>query len=293
MKNRVNLRIDFAFKQLFGTKGNEEILMRFLNEVLQKSLVSPITSVSLEDPHLHKEYKEDKLSIMDVRATLGTGELVNIEIQLANKHDIQKRSLYYWSKLYASQMQEGMPYSELQKSITINVLDFILYPNQEHFQTTGILWDVEKELRISEDIEIHYIEMPKIITQWRDAQVNPRQDSLVRWLLLLAANEDQNLTDTLEAIAMEQDETLQKAIDKWDNMSHNQAFRREYEAREKVLLDEKAAVAHAEKKGIEKGREEERTQIIQQMYDSGMTPQVIANIVKLTVEEVQCILQLS
>ncbi|MCY0078203.1 Rpn family recombination-promoting nuclease/putative transposase, partial [Bacillus thuringiensis] len=59
MKNRVNLRIDFAFKQLFGTKGNEEILMRFLNEVLQKSLVSPITSVSLEDPHLHKEYKED------------------------------------------------------------------------------------------------------------------------------------------------------------------------------------------------------------------------------------------
>ncbi|PEQ00882.1 Rpn family recombination-promoting nuclease/putative transposase, partial [Bacillus toyonensis] len=241
MKNRVNLRIDFAFKQLFGTKGNEEILMRFLNEVLQKSLVSPITSVSLEDPHLHKEYKEDKLSIMDVRATLGTGELVNIEIQLANKHDIQKRSLYYWSKLYASQMQEGMPYSELQKSITINVLDFILYPNQEHFQTTGILWDVEKELRISEDIEIHYIEMPKIIAQWREEQVNPWQDSLVRWLLLLAANEDQNLTDTLEAIAMEQDETLQKAIDKWDNMSHNQAFRREYEAREKILLDEKAA----------------------------------------------------
>src|SRR6476660_6092151 len=87
MKNRVNLRVDFAFKQLFGTKGNEEILMRFLNEVLQKSLASPITIVSLEDPHLHKEYKEDKLSIMDVRATLGTGELVNIEIQLANKHD--------------------------------------------------------------------------------------------------------------------------------------------------------------------------------------------------------------
>ena len=300
MKNRVNLRVDFAFKQLFGTKGNEEILMRFLNEVLQKSLVSPITSVSLEDPHLHKEYKEDKLSIMDVRATLGTGELVNIEIQLANKHDIQKRSLYYWSKLYASQMQEGMPYSELQKSITINVLDFILYPNQGHFQTTGILWDVEKELRISEDIEIHYIEMPKIIAQWRDAQVNPRQDSLVRWLLLLAANEDQNLTDTLEAIAMEQDETLQKAIDKWDNMSHNQAFRREYEAREKVLLDEKAAVAHAENKGIEKGlkqglkqgREKESTQMIRNMSNRGATPEEIAELTGLELEEIQHILRL-
>jgi len=34
----VNLRIDFAFKQLFGTKGSEDILTGFLNAVLEKSL---------------------------------------------------------------------------------------------------------------------------------------------------------------------------------------------------------------------------------------------------------------
>ncbi|PFK27950.1 PD-(D/E)XK nuclease family transposase, partial [Bacillus cereus] len=50
MSNRVNLRIDFAFKQLFGTKGNEEILMGFLNAILQRTLLSPITSLTLEDP---------------------------------------------------------------------------------------------------------------------------------------------------------------------------------------------------------------------------------------------------
>ncbi|SPT76345.1 transcriptional regulator [Bacillus cereus] len=38
MKNRVNLCIDLAFKQLFGSKGNEDILMGFLNAALQKSL---------------------------------------------------------------------------------------------------------------------------------------------------------------------------------------------------------------------------------------------------------------
>ncbi|PEO39930.1 Rpn family recombination-promoting nuclease/putative transposase, partial [Bacillus wiedmannii] len=272
MKNRVNLRIDFAFKQLFGSKGNETILIGFLNAVLQKSLASPITSVALDDPHLHKEYKEDKLSIMDVRATLGTGEHVNIEIQLANKHDMQKRSLYYWSKLYASQMQEGMAYSELQKAITINVLDFVLYPNQEHFATKGVLWDVEQGFRISNDIEIHYIELPKLLAQWREAQVNPWNDSYVRWLLLLPANEDKVLTELLEAIAMKQDETLQQAIQKWDNMSHNQAFRREYEAREKLLLDEKAAVVHAEKKG----REEGKAQLVRHMSNRGTTPNEIA-----------------
>ncbi|OUB04288.1 ATPase, partial [[Bacillus thuringiensis] serovar konkukian] len=226
---------------------------------------------------------------------LETGEFVNIEIQIANKHDIQKRSLYYWSKLYASQMQEGMPYSELQKGITINVLDFVLYPNQEHFQTTGVLWDVEKELRICEDIEIHSIELPKLIVQWRDAQVNPWQDTLARWLLLLAANEDQNLTDTLEAIALEQDETLQKAILKWDNMSHNQQFRREYEAREKVLLDEKAAVAHAEKKGIEKGRkegiEQGKIQLIRGMHNNGVSIQDISKFTKISLEDIRRFLQ--
>lgn len=40
----VNLRIDFAFKQLFGTSGNEDILIAFLNAMLRDSLKSPIVS---------------------------------------------------------------------------------------------------------------------------------------------------------------------------------------------------------------------------------------------------------
>ncbi|MGX5634483.1 Rpn family recombination-promoting nuclease/putative transposase [Bacillus thuringiensis] len=293
MNNRVNLRIDFAFKQLFGTKGNEDILMGFLNAVLQKTLSSPITGLMLEDTYLYKECNGDKLSIMDVQATLETGAFVNIGIQIADKYDMQKRSLYYWSKLYASQVQEGRSYSELQKAIMINVLDFGLYSNHEQFQTTGVLWDTEKEFCINRDIEIHYIELPKLIALWRGGEIDPWQGSLVRWLLLLVAHEDKSLTETLEAIAMEQDGVLQQAIQKWDNMSCNQEFRREYEVREKMLLDEKASVAHAEQKGIEKGIEEGKAHIIRNMYESGMRPQVIANITKLTVEEVQCMLQLS
>ncbi|MED1305357.1 Rpn family recombination-promoting nuclease/putative transposase, partial [Bacillus pacificus] len=124
---------------------------------------------------------------------------------------------------------------------------------------------------------------------------NPWQDTLARWLLLLAANEDQNLTDTLEAIALEQDETLQKAILKWDNMSHNQQFRREYEAREKVLLDEKAAVAHAEKKGIEKGRkegiEQGKIQLIRGMHNNGVSIQDISKFTKISLEDIRRFLQ--
>ncbi|PGV04649.1 Rpn family recombination-promoting nuclease/putative transposase, partial [Bacillus cereus] len=121
----VNLRIDFAFKQLFGTSGNEDILIAFLNAILQNSLESPIVSLQLEDPHLHREHEEDKLSILDISATLDTGTKVNVEIQLNNNHDMIKRSLYYWGRLYTSQLQKGMPYSSLHKTITINLLNFV------------------------------------------------------------------------------------------------------------------------------------------------------------------------
>ncbi len=39
-------------------------------------------------------------------------------------------------------------------------------------------------------------------------------------------------------------------------MSHDSTFRTAYEAREKLLLDEQAKLAHAEQEGMEKGIEQ-------------------------------------
>lgn len=283
----VNLKIDFAFKQLFGIKGNEDILIGFLNAILQSSLESQITSLQLEDPHLHKEYEDDKLSILDLLATLDNGTQVNIEIQLRNTHDMIKRSLYYWSKLYTSQMKEGMPYRDLRKTITINLLDFILFSSYEDFHTTGQLWNTQKPKMLTNDIEIHFIEIPKLFKQWREEKVNPWEDAFVRWMLLLPAHEDEYLTNILEEIAMNQDPILRKAIDKWENMSHDSSFRLAYEAREKVLLDEQAKLAHAR----EEGREEERKELVRGMQKNGMLIEDISKFTGLSVEEVRQILQ--
>ncbi|QUG86188.1 Rpn family recombination-promoting nuclease/putative transposase [Bacillus nitratireducens] len=308
----VNLRIDFAFKQLFGTNGSEDILIAFLNAMLQESLESPIASLQLEDPHLHREYEEDKLSILDISATLNTGTKVNVEIQLNNNHDMIKRSLYYWGKLYTSQLQKGMPYSSLHKTITINLLNFIMFSDHKEFHTTGTLWNTQQQKRLSDDIEIHIveIEIPQLTEQWHEEKVNPWKDPFVRWLLLLSANEDEHLTKTLEDIAMNQDPILQKAINKWERMSQDSSFRQAYDAREKVLMDEAAKFAHAEtegikrgmeqgiKKGIEKGIEQGRKEGVQQgkvqmitsMYDLGIPLETIAKASKLSVHEIERIL---
>lgn len=128
--------------------------------------------------------------------------------------------------------------------------------------------------------------------QWRNEQVNPWEDSFVRWLLLLPANEDEHLTQTLEDIAMNQDPILQKAINKWERMSQDSSFRQAYEAREKALMDEAAKFAYAEQKGIEKGIEQGKIQLIRGMHKNGMPIKDIAKFTNLPIEEIQEILEL-
>lgn len=153
MSNKlVNLRVDFAFKQLFGVKGNEELLTSFLNAILHESLSSPIQTLQI-----------DKLSILDILATFDNGTKVNIEIQVRNTQDMVKRSLYYWSKLYTSQIEKGMPYRSLRKTIAINLLDFRLFPQFEDIQTTGQLWSPQQQQVLLDDLEIHFIEIPKLL----------------------------------------------------------------------------------------------------------------------------------
>lgn len=183
-------------------------------------------------------------------------------------------------------MKEGMPYRDLRKTITINLLDFILFSSYEDFHTTGQLWNTQKPKMLTNDIEIHFIEIPKLFKLWREEKVNPWEDAFVRWMLLLPAHEDEYLTNILEEIAMNQDPILRKAIDKWENMSHDSSFRLAYEAREKVLLDEQAKLAHAR----EEGREEERKELVRGMQKNGMLIEDISKFTGLSVEEVQRLL---
>ncbi|QWI78243.1 Rpn family recombination-promoting nuclease/putative transposase (plasmid) [Bacillus mycoides] len=144
-------------------------------------------------------------------------------------------------------------------------------------------------------MEVHIVEIPKLMKQWREEKVNPWEDSFVRWLLLLPANEDEHLTQTLEDIAMNRDPILQKAMNKWERMSQDSSFRQAYEAREKALMDEAAKFAHAEqqgiKKGIEQGVEQGKMQLIRGMHKNGVSVEDIAKLTGLQEIEIQRFLQ--
>lgn len=159
-------------------------------------------------------------------------------------------------------------------------ISFHFLYNYKYFHTTGKLWNIQRQKVFSEDIEIHVVEIPKLMQQWREEKINLWKDSFVRWLLLLLANEDEHLTQTLEDIAMNQDPILQKAMDKWERMSQDSSFRKEYEAREKALMDEAAKFAHARNKGREEG-----------MHEIGVSLEMVAKASKLSVKDIERILE--
>ena len=97
MKGLLDPKMDFVFKNIFGSEKNPKILISFLNATLKPKDL--ITSVEIKNTDINKNYIEDKFSRLDVKAKTSNDEIINIEIQLKNEYNMIKRSLDYWSKL--------------------------------------------------------------------------------------------------------------------------------------------------------------------------------------------------
>lgn len=92
---------------------------------LSTILTEKVTTVSLnENPMLLQEYPNEKLGILDIVAKINDKEIVDIEIQLKDQYNIEKRVLQYWGKKYTTQLKKGENYDKLKKTIIINLLDF-------------------------------------------------------------------------------------------------------------------------------------------------------------------------
>lgn len=300
MKDLINLKIDYAFKLIFGKEGNEPILIAFLNAALRLPREGQIAGITLLNPELNKEFKEDKKSILDIRAVTLEGTQVNIEIQLNNKYDMEKRSLFYWAEMYTRQMHEGMAYKELSKTVTINILDFDYLKQTNNYHSVFHLSEKEEGFSLTDTLEMHFMELPKLMTKWRQREVSPWENLLVRWLLLLEGSTDQEILETLEEIAM-QDPVLNKAMVEWEKSSDDPRVRDEYLARRKVVFDELAAVREAELRlreailvGDQKAREAERigkakgkAEVAKNLLEMGVEISKVAKATDLSEEEVK------
>lgn len=278
----MDLKIDFAFKQLFGNDKNKEITIVFLNAILKRTGRDTIKEVSFDNVEIGGEHENDKQSRLDILVTTQDQHRINVEIQFNNKYDMVNRSIYYWSKLYSDQMGKGMAYSELKSTIVINILNFDLIKMTDSFHTTYHLYEDIEKFRVDDVFELHFIEIPKLLKDWKEEKLDPWNDALARWLLLLGIVDKRNqhvyedIYKELEAIAMK-DEHLQDAFTSWQEMSLDAQGLSEYNARLKEVLDQEAFVREAKlreeaakEEGLEQGTKRGLTQGIEQIVRTAL-----------------------
>ena len=273
MKGLLDPKMDFVFKNIFGSEKHPNILISFLNATLKPKDL--ITGVEIKNTDLNKGYIEDKFSRLDVKATTSNNEIINIEIQLKNEYNMIKRSLYYWSKLYSEQLNEGEDYSLLKRTICINILNF-KYLKTRMFHSVYRMKEIHTNEELSDIEEIHFIEIPKL------EDGSDEKDMLVAWIEFLKNPE----SEKVRSLEMSVDE-IREAKDELIKMSNDDTQRELYEMRAKTLRDKVSALNEAERKGIKKGEKNKAIEIAKSLINLGLDKESIAKSTGLDLCEVE------
>ena len=273
MRGLLDPKMDFVFKNIFGSEKHPNILISFLNATLKPKDL--ITEVERKNTDLNKGYIEDKFSRLDVKATTSNNEIINIEIQLKNEYNMIKRSLYYWSKLYSEQLNEGEDYSLLKRTICINILNF-KYLKTRMFHSVYRMKEIHTNEELSDIEEIHFIEIPKL------EDGSDEKDMLVAWIEFLKNPE----SEKVRSLEMSVDE-IREAKDELIKMSNDDTQRELYEMRAKTLRDKISALNEAERKGIKKGEKNKAIEIAKSLINLGLDKESIAKSTGLDLCEVE------
>ena len=270
LKEELEPNNDVIFKRLFGMKKNE----RFLKEFLEAILNITIEKVNLEkDTQLLPEIIDQKLGILDVRAELPDGTMLDIEMQNINYHDIEKRMLYYLNQLYVGELSKGKQYNELNKAIAIGILNFDYFTDIKEYHT---VWKMTEQLNTDKTIEeqeIHFIELPKFLRS------NPNTDrKLDQWLLFIDFSRKELLK-----MAEEKNNMIKEAVEEYEYLKGDEAVQRIAFLKRKYELDHNNALYHARKEG----EKNEKIKIAKKMIAKNIDINTISEITGLSTEEIK------
>lgn len=263
-----------------GEDESKDNLIAFLNAVLDTEDRRKLVSLEIIDnKELTKEMIYDKAGRLDVRAKTADGMQLDIEVQLTNQHNMDKRTMFYWGKLFLEGIKKGDDYINLSKVITINILDFN-YLDIDKFHSKYHLWEDEEESYLLSDlIEIHFIEMPKFRCF---AKKDLKGNALHRWLKFF----DKMLSEEELKELIEMDSAIKRAEKKLEYLSSDKEAIELYQARENALHERANMISSAKAEG----QVEKALQVAKNMLASGIDIETISKFTEMPVEELKKLL---
>ena len=239
--NYKTIKNDVIFKNLFSAKENEDLLVDFLESVLEKE----IHKIEVQKEVETKISKlNEKLGRMDMVATINNELIVDIEMQNINYGDTEKRAVFYAGNLIKDSIKPNEKYENIKDIAVIWILDYELNESEEYFTETTTVDKRYCKYEIIKGVKYYFIELPK----FRKMVTNKLETKIEEWLAII----DYKRKDLIE-MAINKNEKVRRAKEKCEYLQGEEATKRIEELRNRAIRNEKAAFSYGMKQGEERG----------------------------------------
>lgn len=268
---------DYIFKRVFGKKGNEDILKDLLESILEIKIEQIEVIVGSE---IEKEKIKEKIGIIDLKATINKETTVDIEIQVKDYHNMIERSTFYIAGLYHTGLKRGERYEKNNKVIGINILMFNIF-KWKKFHSKGILKENELNEIMTDKLELHFLELPKIIKNSEEGNKRLRQ-----WLEFIYNKRKEEIE-----MAVKENEKIAKAQVEYKYLTGDERVQRLAFLSDKWESDHKSELnwvkIEAEKRGEAKGERKKQKQIVKELLKAEVQDEIIIKTTQISKEELE------
>ena len=235
-------KVDMAFKEIMM---DEKARIGFLSAML-KIRPEDIKETRILNANLRKEHEDDKQGILDVRILMNDAVEINVEIQLTRLKVWANRALFYLAKMYADQISPKQNYGVFKKCVSISILDFKLFPEEEDFYSCFHIREDTRNFIYTDKMEFHVLELPKLPEELKEDCSN-----IELWAKFINAERKEDFD-----MLAQKDPYIKSAYEQLQVVSQDKEKRLEYEARQKAIWDYNQMVLEAEERGRQQGEEQ-------------------------------------
>ena len=278
---------DIAFKKIFGDESKKEILISFLNNLLNfVGTTKEIIDITITDPYQVPRLEELKQTILDIKAVDKRNIHYIIEMQVIHTTAFEKRVMYYVSKAYSQQLKRAEDYPKLNQVIFLGFLDFTLFKETPGYSTRHLILEESTNGHYFKDFELNFVELPKF-----EKSLNELSDVKEKWIYFI-----KNAADlTIIPKEMEEPKEIREAFEVANQLGWTKEELDAYDKKGIYIQDERGRIEYArveareegKEEGRKEGRKEKAVEIAKIMLSKGIPIDTIVETTGLKKEEIK------
>jgi predicted transposase/invertase (TIGR01784 family) len=267
---------------LFGTPGNEPLLLHFLNAVLESDGQLPTASVEVRNPFNPSTFVTEKWTILDVKATDEQGAIFMVEFQTSERQAFADRMTYYGCHSFGSQMFSGSAYSTLNPVIAIAVTTFEMFRKLRSIHNSFRLTaKADASVVFTNKLQMHILEAAKE----KIDRVSELPPALGAWINFYYYSH--RISEDAMSTLLQDQPVVQQAYGQYRQFNQDARLRALDEAHQRFLHDQATDREEAHEKGIVVGVDRGKSEIAKNMKNEGFGIDVISKMTGLSSTEIE------